>query len=191
MSRTAILMATGLLLSSCATVKNSAESYLNRRGITSTTTEQFAHCHGYGCKHIAQVSLSDKSWKDIAALFRPKPKTATQERAKIAKAIGLFERRVGKITGTEEDHYGTFKKMGRLQLDCVDESTNTTVYLKLLELQGLITHHSLIAPTMRVPIIHSGRWPHQTAIIIETETEERYAVDSWFHNNGEGQCETR
>jgi hypothetical protein len=70
------------------------------------------------------------------------------------------------------------------QHDCVDESLNTTIYLTLLEQKGLLRHHNVEDPTVRLPIIHSGRWPHQTAVISEIETSKFYAVDSWFHDNG-------
>ena len=30
-----------------------------------------------------------------------------------------------------------------------------------------------------------GRLPHNTAILLENKTGEAYAIDSWFHANGE------
>lgn len=70
------------------------------------------------------------------------------------------------------------------QHDCVDESLNTTIYLTLLERKGLLKFHSVGTPTVRLPLIHAGRWPHQTATMIDTQSQIPYAVDSWFHDNG-------
>lgn len=106
------------------------------------------------------------------------------ERERIKTAIGLFEQKVGAKTGTSVDIHGTFFKTGKYQLDCVDESTNTTVYLSLLQQKGLIRFHRVEGPSVRLPLIHAGRWPHQTAVITELNTSEFFAVDSWFHDNG-------
>ncbi|MCB1563671.1 MAG: hypothetical protein KDJ75_08870, partial [Alphaproteobacteria bacterium] len=98
--------------------------------------------------------------------------------------IGLFERVVGPRAGTDDDVFGTFGKVGPGQHDCIDESTNTTVYLSLLNQKGLIRFHSISAPDTRSPLFMRGRWPHRTAVVFENGTGTAYAVDSWFHDNG-------
>lgn len=172
-----------LLLTAC-TVHTGYEGYLERRGITAAQTpERYDHCHGYGCKHISSVTLVMEDWRKIKTVMTP-TQSPGKERINLAKAIGLFEKISGAQTGTHVDIRGTFKKLGNKQLDCVDESTNTTIYLMLLEQKGLLRHHYILPPDVRVPLIHAGRWPHQTAVIAEKETGERFAVDSWFHDNG-------
>lgn len=128
--------------------------------------------------------LTEKEWTNIHMLFTPAPQSAAQERERISQSIALFETYVGARTGTEVDGYGTFRNMGNFHHDCVDESTNTTVYLIMLRDRGLITFHTLAAPDTRFPLINGGRWPHKTAVIRDTRTHDRYAVDSWFHDNG-------
>ena len=172
-----------LLLSACAEHFVDYQAYLDRRGVVAPATAGFQHCHGYGCQFIADVTLDEAEWKDIEKSFKPKPKNAEKERQALARAIGVFETKVGAITGTHVDHSGTFEKMGHYQLDCVDESTNSTVYLALLEQKGLMRFHSTQAPTVRLPF-QTGRWPHQTAVIVEKENGALFAVDSWFHGNG-------
>ncbi len=185
MKRALPLILMTVILSACAAQKGGHKAYLERRGIApETSIEEFAHCRGYGCKHIDQVSLSKSQWREIDRIFRYTSKTPKAERAKIAKAIGVFETTVGDITGTHVDQYGTFIKLGTYQQDCVDESTNTTIYLDMLESKGFLKHHGVSSPAVRLPIINSGRWPHQAATIIENETSARFVVDSWFHNNG-------
>lgn len=178
------LISAAILLSACAAQKGGHTAYLQRRGIAEISLDQFAHCRGYGCKFIDQVSLNKKQWRRVTSPFAREAKNATQERKQIAQSIALFEQEIGKMTGTADDQYGTFMQLGEYQLDCIDESTNTTIYLNLLEKRGLMKFHATSSPEVRVPLIHSGRWPHQTATIIETATNERFAVDSWFHDNG-------
>ena len=173
-------------LSACAAgVSENWRDYLDNHGVGGSAPNAVRHCHGYGCRLTSTAKLGKKDWAQIAALFKPRPATPAKERAKIARAIGMLERKIGKQDGTESDQPGTFRQFGNDQLDCVDESTNTTTYLSLLMEKKLIRHHILLAPTARLPIIHAGRWPHQTAVIAETKTGAAFAVDSWFGKNGE------
>jgi hypothetical protein len=173
-----------LFLSGCTSPQSTPDSYLAGRGLVKETPERFTHCQAYGCIKKTHITMTDKDWRPFVKIFKPKPKNAEQERARIAKAIGLFERRIGPITGTTTDKAGTFGTLGPGQLDCVDESTNTTTYISLLQQKGLLKFHTVQAPTMRLPLIHAGRWPHQTAVILEKKTGVLYAVDSWFRDNG-------
>lgn len=175
-----------LILSACSQGKTqNHEIYLHKKGLETPRAAHFQHCHGYGCRHISDVSLSAEDRRAIKAVFTPRPATPDKERMAVAQAIGVFETRVGEATGTDSDIRGTFRKLGPRQLDCVDESTNTTIYLSILQESGLLRFHEIEAPTTRLPVIdYWGRWPHQTAVIRETGSKTRYAVDSWFHDNG-------
>ncbi len=175
-----------LLLAACSTPgSGTPESYLQGRKIPPSVPEEIHHCHGYGCMYVTPVHLGKKDWQQVAKIFKKKPKSAAQERERIAQAIGLLEQKIGPLDGTAHDEPGTFRKTGRDQLDCVDESTNTTTYLGIFQDQGFLKFHIVNAPTMRLPIINAGRWPHQTAVITDTQTRIPWAVDSWFGNNGD------
>ena len=177
---------TFILVTGCASAQApSYQLYLTKKGLGQQTPQNFQHCHGYGCKYIADVALSAKDWKDIGRPLKHAKNTPEAEREAIKKTIAIFEQKVGQQTGTHVDQWGTFRKTGHHQLDCVDESTNTTIYLSLLDQKGLLRHHRVESPNARFPIIHAGRWPHQTAVISETGTKNFFVVDSWFHDNGE------
>lgn len=173
-----------LLCAACAENFSSYEAYLHRRNLEMPQKDSIQHCRGYGCQYIDTVKLTHEEWQSITHHFQPRAQTAKIERAQIAQAIGTMETIIGQKTGSHKDVKGTFIRTGTYQLDCVDESTNTTLYLAALKDRNLIKLHEIQAPDVRLPIIHAGRWPHQTAIILETKTQQRYAVDSWFHDNG-------
>ncbi len=179
-----ILILACFAAASCATTEDSYLSYLHKKGVTETSIDGFQHCHGYGCKEISKLTLSDSDWREIDALFMPLSQNAEEERARLAPSIGIFETKVGALAGTASDRYGTFHKLGQYQHDCVDESTNTTIYLALLRSKRYLNFHKIEPPSVRLPLIHAGRWPHQTAVISETGNGKLYAVDSWFHDNG-------
>lgn len=170
-----------LALSACSGVDHHA--YLAQHGVTKPTPESFGHCRGYGCNKVETVTLDKKQWRSVEKLFSADADADT-ERGQIAQAIGRFEQIVGRITGTEVDIAGTYKRFGLYQHDCVDESINTTTYLSLLEQKGLMKHHKTGTPTARTIFTTARPGPHQTAVLIETKAGTRYAVDSWFHDNG-------
>lgn len=192
MMKHGLFIAMAFMLVGCATGKTSYESYLQRKGVdvqmAKSIEEQdtFQHCSGYGCQTKAEVAIGAQQWAKVEHIFEREAKSAMQERKKIALAIAVFEREVGALTDTSGDAGGSFEKMGKGQLDCVDESTNTTTYLSLLKKKELLKFHDVHAPTVRLPLFNSNvGWPHQTAVISEKGAGAYYVVDSWFHDNGE------
>lgn len=152
--------------------------------------ERFGICYGYACKNYQKTGLSDQEWQAVRTIFLPEVSSAKQERERIAKAIALIEQFVGPKTGTDHDkarapviNFDTGTEM-----DCIDESTNSTSYLYLLRQDGLIKHHTLGAKLRR----NWGdlSYPHSTATIHEInkdkviEGDGHFVVDSWFHKNG-------
>ncbi len=149
------------------------------------TLEAFEICTGGGCAEIKQTSLADDEWKTITAIFESPTQTtdAQLERKHIADAIGALEKMVGTKTATSTDRAGTFdnsKYSG--QLDCNDEAINSTTYMRLMQQHGLIKLHQI--DDMRTRSFFLFGWPHSTAVMHELATGERYAVDSWFYDNG-------
>lgn len=179
-------LAIAILLTACTGAPyENLTLYLNKRGITEPTAQQFQTCRAFGCQIIDLIEPTKQEWRAIESPFRKKAKSAEAERKQIAASIAKFEQVVGNINGTSEDVWGTFQKGGRKQLDCVDESTNTSIYLSVLQQRGNIKFHEVGPPTSRVPILSPVSWPHQTAVFTEKETGESFAIDSWFHDNGE------
>lgn len=160
------------------------EPYMASKGIHGVPVPgRFPHCYAYGCRALAEVSLSDTQWTKITGLFTPPLKTPEAERAALRTAIGLFEDFAGAATGTAEDKGDTFKTTGPLQLDCEDESINTTTYVRVMEGAGLLRFHTAAQPVIRGPA-GGGFWLHETAVIQEIKSGHMYAVDSWWHDNG-------
>lgn len=186
----AFFLIPALLLSGCGKqLYPSLHYYMQDKQLPPVTTENFPHCQGYGCPGYKNVVLNKRDWAIIEKAYGKKAKNAAEEREKAAQAIGAFERVVGPLTGTDVDVKGTFTamgagKMGQGQLDCVDESTNSTIYLMLLKQKGLLNFHEIEQPQVRWPILSGRGWMHQTAVLTEKETGEQYAIDSWFEDNG-------
>lgn len=140
-------------------------------------------CWGYGCANLDVVALDDAEWRRVRAHFQPAAADAAAERVQIARALGELERIVGPKTGTAHDKGGTFPGLFESgQMDCIDESTNTTTYLRLLAGQGLLRRHAVGEDVTRGYFIFG--WPHSAATIREKANGMEHAVDSWFFDNG-------
>jgi len=145
----------------------------------------FEVCTGGGCAEVKQVSLTDDEWQSIASIFANARmvSNAEQERDLIALAIGAFESIVGTKTSTATDLAGTFGNSDYPgQLDCNDEAINSTTYMRLMRQNGLLKFHE-VEDTRTRNFFFTG-WPHSAAVIHETASGERFAVDSWFYDNG-------
>ena len=147
------------------------------------TLGAFEICHSGGCAEVSIVSISDEEWLQVSNIFDHNAQNASQERTQIAHAIGVLETLVGNKIGTSGDLAGTFGNSNHKgQLDCNDEAINSTTYMRLLVEKGLIQLH-VIEDTRTRNFFFTG-WPHSTAVIHEIATGERFAVDSWFYDNG-------
>jgi hypothetical protein len=154
---------------------------INRPFIGYPTPNNYSICHGHTCSKIAFIQLSDPQWSTVKALFSPPASNAQQERKQIKSAISLLEIMTGQQAGTYKDRAENDISKGlNGQLDCIDEATNTTVYLRMLAEADILIFHQQASRTSRGGLFS----PHNTATIIEIESNTRYAVDSWFDNNG-------
>jgi len=145
----------------------------------------FDVCTGGGCFEVKHVALNQAEWQVIAAVFAEAGMAASAERERrlIALAIGEMEKIVGIKTDTATDLAGTFGNSNYPgQLDCNDEAINSTTYMRLMQQNGLIKLHAV--EDMRTRNFFFSGWPHSTAVMHEIANGERYAVDSWFYDNG-------
>ena len=145
----------------------------------------FSHCSSYGCGDIQNTSFNDDEWVQISNLFIDQSETALQERETISRAIALMEKIIGPKTGTDEDiaRSWTFTFLQKGQLDCIDESINTTTYLRLLDKADYIHFHDVGEIAIRGNDL-SLMMLHNTATLIEHDSGQSYAIDSWFRANG-------
>jgi hypothetical protein len=143
-------------------------------------------CHAYGCKEQTPFTFSQADIAEISAMMARTRRndSPAEERRAIAYAIAWMERRVAPTVGTATDRPSMdFIGSGDpTQQDCVDEATNTTSYLLVLDRHGLLKHHRVERPFAKDSI---NRWTHWAALIEEEDNGARYAIDSSSGPNGE------
>jgi hypothetical protein len=176
-----VLSATVFFLAAC---QSNEEHRVAKLLDANPTPAKYSVCHGNSCRLRTEVSLSPAEWAQVRALFDPAPKDAAAERHQIALATGMLEIFTGKQAGTLEDAPGMgvhWNPDG--QLDCIDEATNSTAYMRMMAADGLIRFHDIGLPANRFVITAWG--PSNTATITERASGKVYAVDSYFRANGE------
>ena len=146
--------------------------------------QKFTLCHGYGCSYKTITNFTDREWRAVKNIFKTESKTAAMERQKIAKAIALMETYMGDAVGTKEDlPKAPLVRQSVKELDCIDETVNTTNYLGFVQAEGLLKFHRVGKPVYKGYMLN-GVYPHNSASIIEIETGVSYVVDSYIFENG-------
>jgi hypothetical protein len=186
-----LALSTALALAGCTYTRSGpAQDHLAFFGVTEPSANVVHVCHAYGCQKKTRVRFTPTDLVEVGTLMTRtrKADTAAEERRAVAYAIGWIERRVGDTIGTSKDRAGMdFGASGDpTQQDCVDESTNTTSYLMMLEANGFLRHHTVARPFARDQLWRGvAGWTHWTAVLQEKASAQRWAVDSWIYANGE------
>ena len=142
----------------------------------------FVHCYDFGCKSTQEIHFSEQHWREVEAIFNRADLDPGQERQAIRHAVALMERISGELAGTHLDKAGNYPGYDlAMQMDCIDESTNTFQYLLALEELKLLKWHRVDQKQRRIIWLAT----HWTATITEIDTNASFAVDSWYRDNGE------
>jgi hypothetical protein len=138
-------------------------------------------CYNYGCHAKAQVNYSDAQLATLHQLLAAAG-DATAERSAISIVIGRMYAIAGEQTPVWRDKGGNFADSGEDgQMDCIDHSTNTSTFLRLLQAHGWLRFDEVLEPVRRVRFFFAVHW---AASIRDTGTQQAYVVDSWYFDNG-------
>jgi hypothetical protein len=144
--------------------------------------DQVTICYNYGCYTGAQVNYSDAQLATLHQLLAAAG-DAGAEREAISIAIGRMYGIAGEQTPIWRDKGGNYADGGvNGQMDCIDHSTNTDSFLRLLQARGWLRFHEVLAPLRRIRFIVAVHW---AARIRDRGTQRAYAVDSWYFDNGQ------
>ncbi len=139
-------------------------------------------CYDFGCKTTVEIYFNTVQWEKIRALFNPSVVDAKSEKQAIRRAVAAMESISGELSGTYRDKAGNYPGYDIIrQMDCIDESTNTFQYLVALEDLNLLKWHRVGLKQRRIVWLAT----HWTAVIVETGNSRRFAIDSWYRDNGE------
>ena len=139
-------------------------------------------CFDYACAHEAQARFDAATLETVARRIAL-AQDAADERTRIAEAVALLYLAAGEQTPIWRDRGGNRNDDTDVAgaMDCIDHSTNTTTFLRLMERAGMLRFHRAAEPVRRVRYFVAEHW---SARVVETASGGEYAVDSWFFDPG-------
>lgn len=138
-------------------------------------------CYNYGCTSRTAVEFSEEQLERLQQQFAAAG-DAGAERNAIAAAVGRMYAIAGEQSPVWRDRGGNYADGGENgKMDCIDHSTNTTEFLKLMRARGWLRFHEVLQPLRRRRFIFADHW---AARVRDLETQGVYVVDSWFFDNG-------
>ncbi len=147
----------------------------------SAHAEELMICYNYGCYTRAPVDYSEAQLERLRQQLAAAADAAAERRA-ISAVIGRMYAIAGEQTPVWRDKGGNYADGGdNGKMDCIDHSTNTGVFLGLLQARGWLRFHEVLGPLLRRRFFFAEHW---AARIRERETQKAYVVDSWFFDNG-------
>jgi hypothetical protein len=142
----------------------------------------FVQCYDFGCKTTRELRFEPRQWEQIRAIFANGIVDSAAEKQAIRQAVAMMERFSGELTDTGHDKGGNYPGSDIPgQMDCIDESTNTFQYLSALQDLDLLQWHRVGLRQRRILWFASP----SIATIREIDSNQRFAVDSWYRDNGE------
>ena len=141
----------------------------------------FVQCFDFRCKSTQEIHFTASQWSEIRNIFERRL-DSNEEKQAIRRAVAIMEKFSGAISGTDQDKGGNYPGSDiPRQMDCIDESTNTFQYLVALEQMNLLKWHRVGQKNRRIVWLST----HWTATLTEMDSERKFAVDSWYRDNGE------
>ena len=134
-------------------------------------------CFNYGCSERTVVRYSPLQLGQAQAQFVDVDSPAA-ERTAIANAVAWLYFHAGAQSPIWRDRGGNFDdddtQPGRM--DCIDHSTNTTAYLRLIERHGWLKFHAVGERVLRGRMLSD----HWAARVVERGSREEWVIDTWF-----------
>lgn len=175
-----------LLLPSSALASPEALRWFQSQGYVSPAGTRIIACHGYGCARRQVISV-DGSWlKRASAILEAGRASPKAERQALEQVVSTYTAYLASSIGGKPDVPGSPPGMSGVhgQMDCLDETANTTSLLLVLQERGLLTHHRVRGPESRGFFL-DGRYPHFSAVITEKRSGREWAVDPWRRAPGQ------
>lgn len=175
-----------LMAFSHADASQGPEGWFQERGYVAPAGTQIIACHGYGCVRRKAISVDDAWLSRAGSLLKAAGGSPEAERRALGQVVGTYTAYVSASLGGRPDIPGSPAQMSNIhgQMDCLDETANTTSLLLVLQDRGLLNHHRVEPPVSRGFFL-DGRYPHFTATIAEKRTGSEWAIDPWKRAPGQ------
>jgi hypothetical protein len=141
-------------------------------------------CYDYGCTHHARLEFTPEELAQVRAEMTGAA-GPEEERRLVASAVGRMYAIAASRTPVWRDRGRNAMEERALEgaMDCIDHSTNTDAFLRVLAAEGALRFHQPGGRTHRFAFLVFGE--HWTATLKESGSGDAWAVDSWFFDPGQ------
>lgn len=182
----AFLLLIPALCPGAAAAAQEPQSWFLEQGYVPPANDRIVACHGYGCARRTALAVDSSLIRRASAILASGSLTPETERRALREVVKLYTSYLANQIGSTPDRPKSPPSLAGQtgQMDCVDETANTTSLLLILQTRGLLVHHEVERPQSR-GIFIDGRYPHTTAVIAEKGNHREWAVDPWAKAPGE------
>ncbi len=172
--------------SSAMAFQPAPQSWFDRQGYVAPTGSRIIACHGYGCSRRTAISVDGGWFGRAGAILKAGRGSPAAERKALSEVIRIYTAYLAASFGGRPDAPRSPPGMSGVpgQMDCLDETANTTSVLLVLQERGLLAYHEVEYPESRGFFL-DGRYPHFTAVIAEKGTGSEWVVDPWARAPGQ------
>lgn len=144
------------------------------------TADQMMVCYGFVCRRKMVLHFSPSERSTLKSIVTRGRASAAEERKALQRAFVWFDRRVGSEIGTSRRVARADFRAGddAHNFDCFDTTRNAVSLLLIFQEWGLLNHHTVGNPEFRGNVL-VGQTPHNTAILIEKKTRQKWVIDMW------------
>lgn len=157
-----------------------ADYTLNRNGSVTLRV-----CYNWSCAAQRWVTFSADEMQEVKDFLGQCTGTGLHDRIQRLR-VGIWQmqliaqRHIPDLANDRE--INEFDKGVEGRLDCVDSSSNTMTYLKILEALRQLPGWSVAKPVVRNVMDFYG--VHWTAVVTDQASGKAWSVDSWFRPHG-------
>jgi hypothetical protein len=144
------------------------------------TADQMMVCYGFVCRRKLALQFSPGERSTLKKILADGRASAAGERKALQRAFVWFDRRVGREIGTSRRVARADFRAGddAHNFDCFDTTRNAVSLLLIFQEWGLLHHHSVADPEFRGSVL-AGQTPHNTAVLNEKKTGQKWVIDMW------------
>jgi hypothetical protein len=144
------------------------------------TASRMTVCYGFVCRRRLELHFTAAERSLLSNILAKGKASAAEERKAIQQAFVWFDRRVGEEVGTSRRvAYADVRAFDDVHnFDCWDTTRNALSLLLVFQEWGVLRHHTVSDPRYRGNIF-VGQLPHNTAVLAERGSGEKWVVDMW------------
>ncbi len=143
--------------------------------------EKINICYGYGCLVQTEIVILKSELKPLIQRIQ-NAQNAEEERQKTAEVLGELYKIAGRQSPIWQDKAGNFNDPPFGKMDCIDHSTTSDRFLKMLARHRAFKWHKIAKIQRRFFLIFPS---HYSAAMQNITENQIFVFDSWFVEQGE------